>query len=133
MPVMVEDYINGSFCHSYIGVNGEAARLPERDKGYIFRFRCTLSLLSLHSKHARSLSHSRTGTHTSIRARAHLPHTHNQSTNGKKDLNICCLFELNCSFAKVSSDVHFVIVKSTSVATSFEVECGSFVQGQTHT
>lgn len=46
---------------------------------------------------------------------------------------MCCLFELNCSFARVSGDVHFVIVKSTSVATSFEVECGSFVQGQTHT
>lgn len=48
-------------------------------------------------------------------------------------LNICCLFEVNCSFTRVSSDVHLVIVKSASVATSFEVGCGLFVQGQTHT
>lgn len=27
MPVMVKDYINGSFCHSYIGVSGKAGRL----------------------------------------------------------------------------------------------------------
>lgn len=57
MPVMVEDYINGSFCHRYIGVNGEAARLPERDKGYIFRFTCSLSCASLHLKYAHTYTH----------------------------------------------------------------------------
>jgi len=56
-----------------------------------------------------------------------------KSVHTNEEPNMCCLFVLNFSSARVSSDVHFVIVKSTSVASSFEVECGSFVQGQTHT
>lgn len=52
MPVMVEDYINSSFCHRYIGVNGKPARLPEQDKRDIFRFTCSLFCLSLHTGHA---------------------------------------------------------------------------------
>lgn len=60
MPVMVKDYINGSLCRHYIDVNGVAARLPGRDKGYISRLSCSLSDLSLYSEHARH-------THTFIR------------------------------------------------------------------
>lgn len=128
MPVMVEDYINGSFCHCHIGVNGKAARLPERDKGYIFRFTCSLSSLSLHTKHTLTHAH----TYTSISMCTHTRNIHIMFRQ-IQPLNICCLFEVNCSFTRVSSDVHLVIVKSASVATSFEVGCGLFVQGQTHT
>lgn len=81
-------------------------------------------ILNMHAR-----AHAHTHTRTSIGVHTYVTQTFIQI----KNLNICCLFELNCSFTRVSSDVHFVIVKSTSVATSFEVECGSFVQGHTHT
>lgn len=134
MPVMVEDYINGSFCHCYIGVNGEVARLPERDKGYIFRFSCSLSCVSLHSKYTHTHQTHTYHKHTQyVYIRVHTNATDTNFHSNKKNLNICCLFEMNCCFVRLSNDVHSVIVKSTSVATPFEVECGSFVQGQMHT
>lgn len=38
MPVMVKDDINGSFCHSYIGVSGRAARLNETIETFLDLF-----------------------------------------------------------------------------------------------
>lgn len=122
MPVMVEDYINGSFCHRYIGVNGEAARLPELTKDTFLDSVVVFFSFSLCTQNM----------HACIQYICKVAHTH-KNIHTNKEPNMCCLFALNCSFARLSSDVHFVIVKSTSVATSFEVECGSFVQGQTHT
>lgn len=43
MPVMVKDDINGSFCPSYIGVSGEAARLNQTMETFLDSVACILS------------------------------------------------------------------------------------------
>lgn len=43
MPVMVKDDINGSFCPSYIGVSGEAARLKQTMDTFLDSVACISS------------------------------------------------------------------------------------------
>lgn len=43
MPVMVKDDINGSFCRSYIGVSGEAARFNKTMDTFLDSVACISS------------------------------------------------------------------------------------------
>lgn len=48
MPVMVKDDINGSFCPSYIGVSGEAARLNQTMDTFLDSVACISSSVVKH-------------------------------------------------------------------------------------
>lgn len=63
IPVMVKDYIYSSFCHCYIGVNSKPARLPDQDKGGIFRFTCSLFCLSAARTYTHKHMHLKEGAH----------------------------------------------------------------------